>query len=154
VSDAPVFRVCSRCHVAKPLADFPIKNTAKGWYGSHCRTCRRSYGKKHYLSNVSYYKAKASVSRTRERSANRAIVDAFLADHPCVECGEADPVVLDFDHVDPKLKVDAIGRLQHSGGRAVLLSEMSKCEVRCGNCHRRRTARQFGWYRVSLAAHD
>lgn len=152
MSEGPPLRTCARCRLARPLADFPIKDAARGWYRSYCRACCRDYGKEHYRNNAGYYKAKAGVSRLRVRSANRAVVEAFLADHPCVECGEADPLVLDFDHVDPKLKLDAIGRLQHSGAHAALLTEMEKCEVGCGNCHRRRTARQFGWYRVWLTA--
>jgi hypothetical protein len=32
-----------------------------------------------------------------------------------------------------------------------LKAEIAKCQVRCANCHRRRTAAQFGWWR-SLGA--
>jgi hypothetical protein len=149
----PALRMCARCHVAKPVAEFPIKNAARGSRGSYCFPCRSEYGKEHYTRNTDYYKSKATKSRTRDRAANRAVVDAFLSDHPCVDCGETDIVVLDFDHVDPKDKLEAVGRLQHSTGRARLLREIAKCQVRCGNCHRRRTAHQFGWYRVWLAAH-
>ena len=31
---------------------------------------------------------------------------------------------------------------------ASLKQEIAKCEVVCANCHRRRTAKQFGWYRL------
>lgn len=153
VSDLQDLRVCARCHVAKPVAEFPIKSAAKSTYGCYCFPCRSAYGKEHYARNSDYYKLKAAKSRTRDRTANRAVVNAFLLDHPCVDCGETDIVVLDFDHVDPNDKVGAVGRLQHSTGRGRLLREIAKCQVRCGNCHRRRTARQFGWSRVWLAAH-
>ncbi len=154
MSDQPLLRLCARCQLAKPLDEFPIRDAARGTYRSYCRPCCSEYGKEHYRRNLSYYKAKSAVARIRDRAAIRAIVDTFLAQHACVDCGVSDPVVLDFDHVDPKLKREAVGRLRHSGGRKRLLSEIDKCEIRCGNCHRRRTATQFGWYRVRLAARE
>lgn len=144
--------MCARCHEVKPPAEFPIKNVARGSRGSYCIPCRRDYGKEHYNRNTEYYKLKANRSRTRDRAANRKVVDAFMLEHPCVDCGETDIVVLDFDHVYPEDKLAAVGRLQHSNGQEQLLREIAKCQVRCGNCHRRRTALQFGWSRVWLAA--
>jgi hypothetical protein len=32
----------------------------------------------------------------------------------------------------------------HKPWRRVLV-EIEKCDVRCANCHRKRTAQQFGW---------
>lgn len=149
----PFTRVCARCHTEKPLDAFPIKNKARGTRRSYCLPCCREYGRQHYLQNVPYYVAKAAVARQRSQFANQNIVDEFLRTHSCVDCGEADPVVLDFDHVDPKLKHGDVGRMQHGAGPDRLRAEMDKCVIRCGNCHRLRTARQFGWWRSFLAAH-
>jgi hypothetical protein len=33
-----------------------------------------------------------------------------------------------------------------------ILAEINKCEIRCANCHRRRTALQFGWPKLTFAS--
>jgi hypothetical protein len=69
----------------------------------------------------------------------------FLQSHPCVDCGETDPLVLTFDHRELAAKVDTIGRLLSRRGWTTFLAEVAKCDVRCANCHRMRTAEQFNW---------
>ena len=70
---------------------------------------------------------------------------SHLEGHPCVDCGERDIVVLEFDHVlQPKL-----GEISVMVYKRVSLTrfkrEIEKCVVRCANCHRRRTAVQLNW---------
>jgi hypothetical protein len=70
---------------------------------------------------------------------------------PCVDCGEQDPVVLDLDHVFGVKAFnigDAITRL--SWGK--IQGELEKCVVRCANCHRRKTAKQFQWFKFQYGA--
>ena len=83
---------------------------------------------------------------------NRKIIEErtrFLIDyfrhHPCTDCGEADPVVLEFDHLDGK-NFDIGAGVRNRTWEAVL-EEMNKCEVVCVNCHKRRTARRGKFYR-------
>jgi hypothetical protein len=148
VSDLSALRVCGRCHAAKLLTEFPIKNAARGTYGSYCLPCRRDYAKEHYRKNVAAYIARAKVRAPIDRKRNRQFVADYLSTHPCVDCGETDPIVLEFDHRDPKTKTDDVGRLIHSTTVANIRAEVDKCDVRCGNCHRIRTAAQFGSYRL------
>jgi hypothetical protein len=54
--------------------------------------------------------------------------------------------VLEFDHIDRSLKRQTVGFLARSGYPwPTVEAELAKCEVRCANCHRRRTAVQFDW---------
>ena len=58
---------------------------------------------------------------------------------------QPDIIVLDFDHRDPSAKRhNVIVLAMHKPWSRVLL-EIVKCDVRCANCHRKRTAQQFGW---------
>ncbi len=65
-------------------------------------------------------------------------------------CGEADLVVLQFDHQDPESKSSNVGELlRRRASWARIQAEIDKCDVRCANDHQRRTAIQFGWYRLA-----
>lgn len=109
---------------------------------ARCKYCVAAY----YAANrASLY------PRIRERNL-RAIREArtfvwnYLLDHPCVDCGEPDPVVLDFDHVIG-VKRKGVSDLAGEGySIKVITAEIAKCLVRCANCHRRRTAVQLGHY--------
>jgi hypothetical protein len=82
---------------------------------------------------------------TRERT---LYLLEFFKTHPCVDCGERDPVVLEFDHL--RDKSFAIGPSLSRRGWQDILDEMKKCEVVCANCHRRRTAKRRGSLRAVL----
>lgn len=55
----------------------------------------------------------------------------------CADCGEMDPIVLEFHHRDPAEKKFNVASAR---GKSVpqLVSEIEKCDVVCANCHRRR----------------
>jgi hypothetical protein len=85
-------------------------------------------------------KAQISKARITYRKRIRAFLVAYLVGHPCVDCGESDPVVLEFDHVRGT-KVAAISSfVRNMASMNRILAEIAKCDVRCANCHRRRTA--------------
>ena len=71
---------------------------------------------------------------------------AYLREHPCVDCSEADPVVLDFDHVRGVKKMNVKRMLAGTYSLKRVFDEIAKCEVRCANCHRRVTAARSGFF--------
>ncbi len=67
-----------------------------------------------------------------------------LATSGCVDCGERDIVVLEFDHIAQTRA--AVTKLAWDGyGIEALRREMACCEVRCCNCHRRQTLERRHW---------
>jgi hypothetical protein len=71
----------------------------------------------------------------------------YLIEHPCVDCSERDPLVLEFDHVRGIKRMAIANMIREGYGLRMVKLEIAKCEVRCANCHRRRTASQLGWHR-------
>jgi hypothetical protein len=71
----------------------------------------------------------------------------ILARSACVDCGIRDSIVLEFDHIGPKRK--AVTKLAWDGySLETLRKEVAQCEIRCCNCHARRTAERRGFYRT------
>jgi len=56
----------------------------------------------------------------------------------CVQCGESDPVCLDFHHRDPGQKDFSLYQAARLAmGKNRILAEIAKCDVLCANCHRK-----------------
>lgn len=87
--------------------------------------------------------ARARVFTVGQRELLRSFLTAYLEAHPCVDCGESDPIVLEFDHDRSQPKLFNIGEaVTRAMSIKTLSAEIAKCEVRCANCHRRKTRRE------------
>ena len=80
------------------------------------------------------------------RKKRRQFVYNDLSSKSCVDCGECDQVVLTYDHVRGT-KVGNISAMIKNATIDEIKKEINKCEVRCFNCHMRRTALQQSWYK-------
>lgn len=88
----------------------------------------------------------AKVKRRKQQHKIREFIWNYKLSHPC-SCGESDPIVLEFDHLANKDK--NIAEIQGWSLKR-LEREINKCQVLCANCHRRKTAKQFGWHAAFL----
>jgi hypothetical protein len=143
-------QVCTKCGQDLPLVEFNYKNRQRGKLHNLCRSCSRAYFRSYYAQHRAKYVLRSKHKNAAERHDNQERVLEFLRTHPCVDCGEADPIVLQFDHQDPESKSSNVGELlRRRASWARIQAEIDKCDVRCANDHQRRTATQFGWYRLA-----
>jgi hypothetical protein len=146
-------KTCGQCGRTRLIEDFAFRNQARGTRQSICAECFGEYRRAHYSKNKAQYITRNNRNiRIRATVLNRWLFE-YLLDHPCVDCGEVDPVVLEFDHLDPRTKrMDVSVMAQRGYPLRSLEAEVAKCVVRCANDHRRRTGSQFGWPRSRLQA--
>ena len=125
---------CIKCNKVKQEEDFRFKDSSTGLRAGSCKDCKKEYDKQWYKSSEKrrkYVKDKRTFIKLR----NRQFVASYLAEHPCVDCGFSDIRALDFDHLSDKMF-----NISHMNIKGFSLenikAEISKCEVRCANCHR------------------
>jgi hypothetical protein len=107
------------------------------------REGERTRRKRAIEKNPNIYKAQ----RKRRTLKIRQYIWSYKAHNPCVDCGETDPVVLEFDHRNSSTKEMALGAVDGGISLQKIIDEIEKCDIRCANCHRRRTALARGWMR-------
>ena len=139
---------CGRCGQLKPPEDFAWRRKDKGQRHNYCRPCHAAYHREHYLANKERYVAQAAAQNQALRLERTRYLIEYFKTHPCVDCGETDAVVLEFDHLRDKSFDIAAKLVSYRWQR--ILDEIAKCEVVCANCHRRRTAERRGALRVIL----
>jgi hypothetical protein len=119
-----------------PMTDFPYRSQSAGTRQWICLVCQRDVARAWYLRRVPGAKRLTGYG-TRLRESLIARVDAYLLGHPCVDCGELDPLLLDFDHLRDKVD-DVATMVCNARPWSEIEAEIEKCEVRCANCHARR----------------
>lgn len=145
-------KTCPRCERDLPEEAFARKTATRRQ--AYCRECNRAYQREHYKNNTETYRARRDEYARNQREEVFQNLIAYLAENPCVDCGETDPVVLQFDHVRGEKRENVAELLTGRTRWVTVAEEIAKCEVRCANCHMRKTARQFGWRKHFLAAVD
>lgn len=145
-ADVMAMKVCTKCGPpAQQIQNFAIRNRARGTRSPVCKTCQNAYGRAHYQTYRAKYIEKARRRTVKQSRINTDFVLDYLRQHPCVDCGESDVVVLEFDHLRDKLM--EVSELRTAGySLESVKREIDKCDVVCANCHRRRTARRGGWH--------
>ena len=106
---------------------------AKGEYV--CRNCHRNRTAQRHKSNRRiHYLANPSSDKINERA---KVAYEHLNNTPCIDCNETNFIALEFDHVIGQKKADIAQMIGATAKFTVqdVKDEITKCEVRCGNCH-------------------
>jgi hypothetical protein len=142
-------RRCGSCGERKPIDEFAWRRKEKGQLDNYCRPCRARYKEQHYAANRQRYIDSAWARKQIVLAERLDFLIAYFAEHPCLDCGESDPIVLEFDHL--RDKEFSISSGVRDRNWASVLDEIAKCDVVCANCHRRRTAKRGGFARAVVA---
>ena len=124
---------CTTCQIDKPEECFAKKRTG---FQTECKECHKIYIREHYKQNKEYYIAKAAEGKRNLRNK----IAAYKEANPCEDCQKFFPACcMDFDHIDPKLKISSVSFMAKAGNSKAILEEMAKCRLLCACCHRIRT---------------
>lgn len=129
-------KICKTCNTSKNEEEFYLSDRKRGYRSNECKPCQS--------------KRSQVLNRKRRRLA-REFLWSMLIDRSCIDCGENDPIVLQFDHVRGKKTLAICEMVSRCYSNERIVEEAAKCEIRCANCHQKRTAKQFGWHKAKLA---
>jgi hypothetical protein len=140
-------KACVVCGSLKNEEEFDWKVSGRTRQ-STCKLCSRVRWNAWYAKNKD---SRSSISlatrkerRVKLRRINAGLLLRYIQNHPCVDCGETDWRVLEFDHLRDKKY--CISEMISNFKWESIEREIEKCVVRCANCHRRRHAIELNWF--------
>jgi hypothetical protein len=123
-------KICSKCKKEKELDEFNNHKSTKNQKSAWCKSCILERSKEYYVKN----KTKQLVKYQKER---QTLIFDLKKDKKCEKCGETNPIMLDFHHIDPTNKTSEISDLvKRRKERKEIEEEIKKCIVLCANHHR------------------
>lgn len=141
-------KLCSKCQRKRDVVRFAYCSKVKGILMAWCKDCVKLYDKKRYTDDIKGQRKRSKDKRRFVKKRNRTNIWSYFEKHPCIDCSEDDPIVLTFDHIrDKEFNISCVVN-SYSWER--ILKEIQKCEVRCANCHMRKTAKDYNWYKEIL----
>ena len=139
-------KTCKKCKL--PKEDFRKSKKYLDGLDTFCKECRRDADKKTYNTNLTKNREAGLNSKNKIRERNRQFIREYLIGKSCIDCGEKDPIVLEFDHFENKKENLSI--LIQNSSIEKIEAEIKKCNIRCANCHRRKTAIELGYFKTKI----
>jgi hypothetical protein len=141
---------CNKCKIIQDENCFVFKNKVKNKRQTICKTCQNVYKLKWYYKNHEENRVKFNQTRQNLVISLQEKMIEYLTGKCCIDCGESNIITLDFDHINPEEKQHNIGNMIHSCfSWEKICEEINKCEIRCANCHRIKTAKTYSYYKHS-----
>ncbi len=143
-------KICSSCGEERDAEkDFSWEYKQLGIRQSRCKDCQAELGRLHYQKDKQAYKERSRIRQKQVLNENKARLRIYLSNHPCVDCGEPDIRVLEFDHILGQKSGKISDLLREGFNWSIIEAEIAKCTVRCANCHRIKTFERTSNWRTS-----
>lgn len=148
-------KVCNKCGVEKDISEFNKNKRSKDGLFSWCRECANAQSRKWYHENwvhsleaTKLYQANNPDKITAYRLAHREeilqrnkdryaigkeLVESLKTN--CAKCNDNRKYIIDFHHINPKLKVFEVSKGSTGRSHKKIIEEANKCVCMCRNCH-------------------
>jgi len=153
--DDITMKTCSKCKLSLTFDFFHKNRIRPDGLQTYCKDCNKVL----LLEAHRYKKIRDTATEPKIKTVTKVLkirqyIFDFLLEHACVDCGETNPIVLEFDHIDPKEKSFTIGEATNQFHAKfdfnTIVEEISKCLVRCSNCHKKKTATDRGYWKLRM----
>lgn len=143
-------KLCVRCNLE---FESYYTNKKKNKIAGVCKECKRKYDREYYFNNPDKRKILKYEQQKVRRAAIREYIYNILKNSECKDCGEKRILTLDFDHLGDK-EFNISSGVQGDYSITRLKKEIAKCEIRCSNCHRIKSANELNHWKIEYINRD